>query len=261
MSETVRFVHISDSHIGPDPDYVLYDRNPAQSLQAMVRYLNEELPFSPDFVLHTGDVTYDPDPAATRLAQALLSPLRYPTYFARGNHDDPDAMRQYLTNVPAGKGRLDYTFTVKGFEFVVVDTFGLVQPQGHLEPEQLVWLKETLQQSAAKSLVIVLHHLPVPTGNAWLDAHMGIDNYEALFETLRPYQQRIRGLFYGHIHSPSTVLRGGITCSSPAAVFNRFVFPNDADAQVLFYRASGGFSQVTISHQQTWVFHQTLEED
>ncbi len=259
MSENVRFVHISDSHIGPSTDYKLYDRNPSQSLQALVCYLNDELPFKPDFVLHTGDVTYDPDPVATQLAQELLSQLRYPVYFARGNHDDPDAMRRYLPNVPVGSRRLDYTFTVKDFEFIVLDSFGVVQPRGYLEASQIEWLRETCRQSTAESVVIVVHHLPALTGNAWLDRYMVIDNYEALFEALRPHRARIRGLFFGHIHSPSTVFRAGIVCSSPAATFNCFVFPDDADAQVI-KSGPGGFSQVNISHEQTWVFHQQLGE-
>ncbi len=253
MSDDLRFVHISDTHIVPDQG-LYYGYNPYQALEQLVGYINNGLPFMLDFVLHTGDVTYDPDPAACQQAAAVLNELNYPTYYVRGNHDDPAAMRKYLPNLPAGSGRIDYTFAMKGFQFIILDSFGKVQPMGYLEPGQLAWLRTMCEESTAQSLVIVLHHLPVLTGNTWLDHDMYIENHEALFDTLEPFAARIRGLFFGHIHVPSSTMQRGILCSSAPAAFSQFVLPDTAPTPPLITEP-GGYSLVRMTHEQTWISH------
>ncbi|MBI5931139.1 MAG: metallophosphoesterase [Chloroflexi bacterium] len=260
MDNPLRFVHITDSHIGPSADYVLRGCNTYAALQALVTHLNNDLPFTPDFILHTGDVTYDPDPVAYPVAQSLLCQLKYPIYYVRGNHDDPDAMRQTLPNLPAGTGRLDYDFTVRGFHFIVLDAFGHVQPAGYLEDYQLAWLQKTCQTSTARSLVIALHHLPVETGVGWYDAEMAIENHDALFATLKAFQNRVRGLFYGHIHRGSTTLREGMVCSSAAAISMQLhSWPTQTD--ILTDTATPhGFNVVTLTHDQTWITQHSFVE-
>lgn len=254
----LQFIHISDTHIGTTADYLLYGHSTAAAAQKLVDYLNNDLPFEPDFVLHTGDVTYDPDPEAYKLAWQTLQQIRYPLYVVRGNHDEPDTMRRVLPNLPSGSGRIDYTFEVKGFRFIVLDSFGREQPRGYLEDTQLAWLSQQLALAEDKPVVISLHHLPTTTGNPWLDNFMLIENHDTLFATLAPHQSRIRGLFFGHIHSPSTTLRQGIMCSSAPAAFSQFSFPNVYPSTELTATAPGGFSLVTIAPEQTWISHHEL---
>lgn len=254
----LRFVHISDTHIGTSADYLLYGHSTAAAAQKLVDYINNSLPFEPDFVLHTGDVAYDPDPQAYDLAWQILGQLRYPLYVVRGNHDEPDAMRRVLPNLPDGSGRIDYTFERNEFRFIVLDTFGREQPRGYLEPYQIEWLTHQLHASPTTPIVMVLHHLPTATGNPWLDNHMLIDNHDALFAALAPHQQRIRGLFFGHIHAPSTTFRQGIICSSASAAFSQFIFPDVYPATQLEVTSPGGFSLVTLTPEQTWISHHEL---
>ncbi len=73
----LRFVHISDTHINPDPQYGVYDGRPStvEAARALVAEINA-LPFTPDFVLHTGDVAYDPDPDAYETCLDILSGIK-----------------------------------------------------------------------------------------------------------------------------------------------------------------------------------------
>lgn len=259
MSDMLRFVHITDTHIGPESDYLLYGYNTFDWLKHLVGYINTDMPFEPDFVLHTGDVMYNPDLSACELAYSVLKDLKYPTYYVRGNHDDPEAMRQVLPNLPVGTGRINYDFVQKDFHFIVLDTFGLEQPKGYLEPPQLEWLQSKCQSSTARSLVIVIHHLPVVTGNGWLDGQMYIENHDTLFNVLSPFQNRIRGLFFGHVHCPTTTIRNGIICSSAASAFSQFIYPQKVSIHPTA-TSPGGFSLVTLSHDQTWISHHLLPE-
>ncbi len=64
MSEILlTFVHISDTHISQHPSYNtdFGEVTTLVGVKALVEQLNN-LPFEPDFVLHTGDVAYNPDP-------------------------------------------------------------------------------------------------------------------------------------------------------------------------------------------------------
>lgn len=257
---TLRILHITDTHIGPNPDHLLYGYNTYQHSLRLVDYINNELPFQPDLVLHTGDVCYDPDPIAAKLAFDVLGKIKYPLYVVRGNHDDPDALRDYFPNLPSDSGRINYDFVINDYHFIVLDSFGRVQPAGYLAAEQLEWLASTLQSSTATSVVMVVHHLPVMTGNLWLDERMRIENQSAFFDVLEPYQARIRGLFFGHIHIPSTHVHRGILCSSAPAAFSQFIMPNSRDEQFTVTEP-GGFSLVTLSHSGVTVLHHQLGDN
>ena len=71
------FVHLSDTHINPNPAYNIpeADYTPVEGARALVAQINA-LPFAPDFVLHTGDIAYNPDPDAYDLAREILGLLR-----------------------------------------------------------------------------------------------------------------------------------------------------------------------------------------
>jgi Icc protein len=226
----------------------------------MVAYLNN-LPFEPDFVLHTGDVSYNPDTVAYQKAQAILGDLRYPVYYVRGNHDDAAMMRRYLPNLPHGTGRLDYDFRVGDYHIVVLDTFGNTDTptQGFIQPSQLGWLAETLNHSTAGSIILALHHLAVETGVPVLDQKMIITNHEALFEVISPHHDRLRGVFYGHIHRATVAHRNGILLSSAPAVWFQLVhWPDDTSVFEGDREALPGFNIVTINHQQIWVTSHTI---
>jgi len=82
MTETIlRFVHITDTHLSPETEYGRHHHGAAHSARegaiALVETVNA-LPFQPDFILHTGDVVYDPDPAAYGVAKSILSRLKAP---------------------------------------------------------------------------------------------------------------------------------------------------------------------------------------
>lgn len=255
---TLRFVHISDTHIGITPDYVLYGENPHTQTTALIDFLNTKLPFEPAFVLHTGDITYDPDITATEQAATLFATLNYPLYVVRGNHDDPDALRQHFAGLPAGEGRIRYDFMHEDYHFIVLDSFGREQPAGYLEDVELEFLATTLENSRARSVVIVLHHIPVVTGNDWLDKRMRVMNEAAFFDILQPYRDRIRGLFFGHIHDFSTHHAYGVLCSSTAASFSQFIYPIHTDEPFLV-TTPGGFSLVTLRHDgPTTILHHLL---
>lgn len=261
MSDFLRFIHLSDSHIGITPDWDSFGQNALNNTRAIVDYINNDLPFTPDLVLHTGDVVYNPDPAAYPIAQEVLQDVKYPIYYARGNHDLPTPMRKYLSDVPDGPvDKLDYDFKIKDFHFIVFDSHDTMT-HGILSDKQLAWIEKKLAESDARSFVIVTHHCPVELHVPVYDEMMMIKNHDALFDVLRPYSDRIRGLFYGHTHRSSITQRDGIICScAPAIWFQIYAWADDEMKFRGDATAQPGFNVVTMTHRETVITHHTIPQ-
>src|SRR5688572_19468426 len=93
----LRFIQISDTHINPDTSYMRsYGKfTPLSGTKALIKAVNE-LPFTPDFILHTGDVAFDPVPEVYPFIADLFSAFKAPIYYLAGNHDDAAAIQSVL---------------------------------------------------------------------------------------------------------------------------------------------------------------------
>jgi 3',5'-cyclic-AMP phosphodiesterase len=252
----LRFVHISDTHISHDPQYAADKAiHPAPAAEQLVGQINN-LPFKPDFVLHTGDVAYDPDEAAYTVARAILNGIRYPTYYLAGNHDSAAMLQQALLQRETIQPTWHYTFTINGVQVVCLDSTGpATPPSGTVSEEQLAWLRGITESSDARPLVIAVHHNALATGVPWLDDYMRMANGEALHAALLPARQRIRGVFYGHIHQNSQLMRDGILYSSvPSSWYQIQTWPGQTET-LFDTDASPGFNVVTITAEQTHIYN------
>lgn len=215
MPPHLSFVQISDSHLGPTRDYDYHGANPARALQRLVRHINA-MPHPPDFVLHTGDVSNDGSAASYEIAAAILGELAVPLYILNGNHDDRLFLRKALDAPPAPDGDpggpLDYTFEVGGEQFVVLDSFdeAVQQPLGRLSPAQIEWARAQAAPDGPP-LTVCLHHPPFRMASPWLDDNMILLNGDALHAALLPARDRLRAVFFGHLHRGAQIVRDGIT--------------------------------------------------
>lgn len=225
MRPHLTFVHITDSHLGPDRAFAMHGQNAYRSLERLVGLIND-FPQPPDFVVHTGDVSNDRSAESYALAAELLGRLRVPLYVVNGNHDDRALLRKVLgaPGHPSGDpaAPLDYAFEVRGERFVVLDAHdpsAVPDPQGHLRPDQLAWVRAEAVPDGPP-LTVLLHFPLFPMGSPWLDANMLVDNGLELHAALLPARGRLRGVFCGHLHSSVQVARDGITyTSAPGGLF------------------------------------------
>ncbi len=263
-SEPVYFVHISDTHFGPTRGYARHGFRPYPSAVAMVNRINS-LPQKPDFIVHTGDVTTDPDPAAYRLAREVLGRLEAPVYYVVGNHDTAVFIKQYLPmgdrqDLSADANVLSYAFDVKGYRFVTLDMRGPdeIDPHGQLSPEQLAIAQQEAQPEGPP-LVIFLHFPLHPLNSPWMDANMLVLGGDALHRALLPARERLRGVFYGHVHQSMQTLRDGILYVAVASTFAQFTaWPQDLNVtpDPVYPPA---FNFVHLLPQQTIVHQHVIE--
>lgn len=215
MQPILNFVQISDSHLGPARDYEKYGVRPCLWLERVVEAINN-FPQPPDFVIHTGDLIHDQSEASMAIAAEALSRLNVPLYLVNGNHDNRALLRKYFSlSLDPGEepgAPLDYTFEIKGERFMVLDGFDLnvPQPTGILSERQL----DRVRAEAAHNgppLTIFLHYPAFKMGSPWLDEHMPLNNGEEFHAALLPLRDRLRGVFFGHLHRSSHLVRDGIT--------------------------------------------------
>jgi len=247
----LRFIHITDTHIGPHKDFELYGIKPYPFLVKLVAEINA-LPFDFDFVLHTGDVVDDGGDASYRLAREVLSQLKAPIFYVAGNHDEPEAMRSVLLGQTLSDGKTDSTASIGGGQFLFLDSRGPKSAAGWLEEKQLAWLKEQCTTDGPP-LVIVLHHSPLLLDTHWLDLGgkswggktMLLGNHEEFRKTIAPAKNRIKGVFFGHVHGTFQIVQDGILyIAGPSGFAQLENWPHQAE--VVLDRQPPGYNVVTV---------------
>ncbi len=252
----LRFIHISDTHISADPHYnddgAMH--TPLIGAQSVVHEINH-LPFTPDFVLHTGDVAYNPDASAYDTARDVFSALNVPIYYVVGNHDYAEPLqRVMLGRTENVKTPYDDTFEVKGVQIILMDS-NRPAPNycGRVSDEQLAWLDGFCRADDDRPLIVAVHHNVLPMGSPLWDEKMKMVNGEAFHRTLLPARDRLRGVFFGHVHQNTDTLRDGILYTSALSTWYQFHnYPDQVDFEVDRH-AGPGYSIVTVTRDQTFI--------
>jgi Icc protein len=262
VMEPVYFVHISDTHFGPTKAYGRHGHTPYPCAKALVNVINH-LPVTPDFVIHTGDVATDPDPQAYELAAEVFADLTVPIYYVVGNHDTAQDIRQHLPMGPKAdldsSERLSYTFEMKGYRFLVVDARGpdAIDPEGLLPDSQLEIVRREAT-AVGPPLTIFMHYPALPLNSTRFDENMLVQNGKTFHNALLPARDRLRGVFFGHIHQHMQMMRDGIVYASTASAFSQFAaWPNAIDPNTDPDHLPG-YSFVHLLPEQTIIHHHTF---
>lgn len=157
---TLRFAQISDSHLGftgaPNPDV-------AATFGRAVDQVNS-LGYTPDFVIHTGDLTHLSAPEQFDQAKQMMSALKTPHVFTvPGEHDSvDDAGQKYRSVFGAGSaGDGWYSLDVAGVHLIaLVNTLNL-RKLGHLGADQLEFVKKDVARLSSDTPIIVFSHIPL----------------------------------------------------------------------------------------------------
>ena len=262
-AEPVYFVHISDTHFGPTPGYSRHGHVAMACAEELVTIINR-LPVRPDFVVHTGDVVTNPDPAGYLLAAQTFARLNVPIYYVNGNHDRAVDLHHFLpmgpkTDLLDSRECLVYRFDVKGCRFLVLDGRGPdeIDPQGILTDEQLALVRQEAEGDGPR-LCVFIHYPALPLNAPWMDANMRLINWAAFHQALRPAGARLRGVFHGHVHQNMQTVRDGILYVAVASTFSQFAaWPSDVQVRMdpdhlPGYNFVHLLPEQTIIHQHTF---------
>jgi 3',5'-cyclic AMP phosphodiesterase CpdA len=135
------------------------------TLQQAIAKINALRP-TPEFVLHTGDLSHSQKPGAfDTLAENLKGLKTRQVFYVPGEHDVfADGGKEYLNRFGAGtKGGGWQSFDYKGVHFVgLANVLTFKESKlGSLGPDQLDWLKQDLAGLSGSTPVVVFAHVPL----------------------------------------------------------------------------------------------------
>ena len=226
LAKNLKFVQITDSHFSYEgKDYTQREvENSANALEKTIKDINK-IP-NVDFVAFTGDNIDTANASDLKTFLKIANKLNVPYYIVIGNHEVFKSQKfdkkEYMKTVrkysdsckPSGA---NYTFTKKGFVFVVVDGAKEVipGPAGYYKKDTLKWLDKQLTKHARQK-VVILQHFPVvaPYYNR-THATYNVADYEAVLKK----HKNVIAIVSGHYHGNGEKLVDGVYhISTPALV-------------------------------------------
>jgi len=156
------FVQISDSHIGfnkgANPDVTGTLTKAIDKINLTPAGVK-----TPDFMIHTGDITQNSKAAEfDTAAQVIKSAKVGEVFYVPGEHDFIDDGEQYRQRFGKGtQGNGWYSYNHKGVHFVGLNNCVQVDAMGNMGGDQLAWLKSDLAGLSHSTPVVVFAHIPL----------------------------------------------------------------------------------------------------
>jgi 3',5'-cyclic AMP phosphodiesterase CpdA len=195
----VPILQITDCHIGSD----WIEAAPLDTLRRVVAAVRA-LPDRPQVALITGDITNDGDPADYERVAAVLAELELPLFAIPGNHDGRAGLRHVFALPGEGDEPIQYAVDLDGLRVLMLDTQRPGEVSGELGPERLAWLARELSASAGTPTLLAMHHPPIDTGIAGMDA-IGLPVADrAALRSLLEESPQVVGIVAGHVHRAIT---------------------------------------------------------
>jgi 3',5'-cyclic AMP phosphodiesterase CpdA len=222
---TLRFAQVSDTHIGftgaPNPDV-------AGSFGHAIDQINN-LGYTPDFVIHTGDLTHLSTPGQFDQVKQMMGGLRTPHVFTvPGEHDSvDDAGQKYRNTFGAGSiGDGWYSFDIAGVHVIaLVNTLNL-HKLGHLGTDQLEFVEKDVARLSSDTPIIVFSHIPLFA--MYPDWGWGTDDATQALSYLRRFASVT--CLNGHVHQLFSKTEGNVTFYSGTTTAYPLPRPGDGPA-------------------------------
>src|SRR5262245_39891431 len=203
----LRFVQISDSHIGFDKPA---NTDVTATLRAAIARIKAE-PEPPSFILHTGDLTHLSKPAEFDTLQQVLSELSLPIFYVPGEHDVlEDDGASYLQRFGKGtRGAGWHSFDQNGVHFIgLVNVVNLkAGGLGTLGREQLAWLEHDVRNLKSSTPIVVFAHIPL--WSVYPEWGWGTEDSASALSHLKRVGSV--SVLNGHIHQVMRKVEGHVT--------------------------------------------------
>ena len=224
---TLSFAQISDSHMGFNKPA---NTDVVATLKAAVDKLNA-LPTSPEFLLHTGDISHLSRPEEfDTVDQILKSAVAKDVFFVPGEHDViGDDGKQYLERYAKNsQGAGWYSFDKKGVHFVgLVNVMNLkAGGLGSLGADQLAWIERDLQPLSSSVPIIVFAHIPL--WSVYPEWGWGTEDSAQVLTMLKRFGSAT--VLNGHIHQTMQKVEGTVTFHTAASTAFPQPQPGKADS-------------------------------
>ena len=222
---TLRFAQISDSHIGFSG---AANPNVAGTFGEAINQVNS-LGYTPDFVIHTGDLTHLASPAQFDQVKHMLTGLNTPHVFTvPGEHDTgDDAGQKYRQAFGAGtRGDGWYSFDIAGVHVIALVNTVHLPKLGQLGTEQLEWIEKDVAGLSSDTPIIVFSHIPLFA--MYPDWGWGTEDAAQALSYLKRFSSVT--CLNGHVHQLFSKTEGNVTFYSATTTAYPLPHPGDGPA-------------------------------
>jgi 3',5'-cyclic AMP phosphodiesterase CpdA len=222
---TLRFAQISDSHLGFTGTA---NANVTDTFTEAIGQINN-LGYTPDFVIHTGDLTHLATPEQFDQVKQMMTEINTPHIFTvPGEHDSiDDGGQKYLKAFGSGtRGDGWYSFDTAGVHVIgLVNTLNM-KKLGHLGTDQLGFIQKDVAPLTSDTPIVVFSHIPLFA--MYPDWGWGTDDAAQALS----YLQRFASVtcLNGHVHQLFSKMEGNITFHSGTTTAYPLPHPGDGPA-------------------------------
>ena len=191
---SLKFVHITDTHLLDQPDGVLHNINTKERLEIVLSHSQSHYP-DIDFFLITGDVSQTGSKESYSILESVIGQYGIPVYCVPGNHDTPQLLKKIIPVCPNKSVNI---IKLGKFSLVLINSCVEGEHYGALTQNCLQQLDEHLKSSKNKFSIISMHHPPVSINSEWLDK-LGLQNKSEFLQIINKNPQHVLVLC-GHVH-------------------------------------------------------------
>ncbi|WP_049974434.1 phosphodiesterase [Azospirillum sp. B4] len=221
--------HITDFHIVPEPALCYGHSDTRAGLRRAVAALMAIRP-RPDLVVASGDLVDEPSPEAYATLRGLLAPLDIPLVLIPGNHDDRALLAATFpehTYLPPGGDLANFALDFDAVRLIGFDAVVAGKEYADPAPAALDWLAATLAAQPGRPTMMVMHHPPLRTGLAFMDAIQ--PPWPSRFTEILEANRQVKLIACGHVHRAIEGVLGGARVSSGGSTGHQFAFATDLD--------------------------------
>lgn len=189
----IRCFQITDMHLFAGADGTLLGVNTNDSLTQVLDLAKQNQ--DPDIVLLTGDLTQDYSIAAYQRVVNQFSCFQCPVHPIAGNHDSMVNMHRVFGNTYMNP---NHFIEFEHWVIILLTSHVPGKVFGRLEISEMEFLQDHLKKVGDRSVMIVMHHHPVPIGTKWLNP-LGVQEPEWFLHTIHSHPQ-VKMVVWGHIH-------------------------------------------------------------
>lgn len=199
---SVRIVQVTDPHLFRDPDGVLAGVPTWQTFRAVLRQI-EHRHNDFDYLILTGDLAQDEEFETYLMLREALGDWLERCRIIPGNHDDRANLRKAFPELfPQEEGPLTFSLSTGGWNIIGLDSHLPGETKGHVDANQLKWLKHELRKDPSARALLFVHHPPIAINVKWLD-NIGLDGAYDLINLIQVSPQ-IKVICSGHVHREFT---------------------------------------------------------
>lgn len=195
---SIRIVQLTDLHLYRDKEGLLAGVPTWATFRAVLDLvIRRQGEF--DYLVLTGDLAQDEAFDTYMMLREALGDWIHRCRIIPGNHDDQSNMRKAFPELfPHSEGPLTFALNDGGWRIIGLDSHVPGKTSGHIDGDQLQWLKAELASSPGSPALLFVHHPPIPIDVAWLD-ELGLDDAAEFVELVKNSPQ-IKVICAGHVH-------------------------------------------------------------